>query len=119
MGQVTATAPLFAPCGWCGADVLQVRWDYRADLLIGDPRLDPVALDPQQVTACIIAGIPLWQLEQRLTGHWITSARSFYWPRRPVPGHIAPEHHCSRVWDAERLQLAPDAGTTYPDTPPF
>lgn len=116
---MTATAPLLAPCGWCGAQVLQVRWDYQLDTVIGDPRLDPVALDQQQVTACIIAGIPLWQLQQRSTGRWITSARSRWWPRRPVDGSTVPEHDCSRRWDAVPAPFTPDPGITYPDIAPF
>ena len=114
---MTATAPLFAVCRRCGVRVLEVRWDYQQDVLIGEPRLDPVALDYHQVTACVIAGIPLWQVHQH-AGKTITSHRSRWWPRKPVPGHIAPEHDCGRVWDAFPINLAPDPNPV-PDVCPF
>lgn len=114
---MTATTPLAATCTGCGARVLEVRWDWAEDILIGTPRLDPVTLDPQQVLACVIAGIPVWQVHEH-AGRTVTSHRTAYWPRKPMPGHIAPEHACGRRWDAFPIDLAPDP-TDIPDTCPF
>ncbi len=114
---MTATTPLYAACRRCGGRVLEVRWDFQQDILIGAPRLEPVSLDYQQVTACVIAGIPLWQIHEHAR-KTVTSRRSRWWPRTPVPGHIAPEHGCGRVWDAFPLDLAPDL-TPIPETCPF
>lgn len=114
---MTATTPLVASCSRCGRHVLEVRWDYHDDVLIGMPRLELVSLDWQQITACVIAGIPLWQIHER-AGKTVTSRRTRWWPRKPVPGHIAPEHGCGRVWDAFPLDLAPDPHDI-PETCPF
>jgi hypothetical protein len=114
---MTATAPLYTACALCGGRVLEVRWDWHEGLLIGEPRLEPVSLDYQQVTACIIAGIRLWQLHEH-AGKPVTSKRGPWWPRSPLPGHILPEHACGRVWDAFPVDLAPDP-LNIPDTCPF
>lgn len=114
---MTATTPLAAACTGCGRRVLEVRWDHRDDVLIGAPRIDGVSLDWQQVTACVLAGITLWQIHE-WAGRVVTSRRTRYWPTKPIPGHIAPEHHCARTWDAFPLDLAP-AETVTPDQPPF
>jgi hypothetical protein len=114
---MTATTPLIATCNGCKGRVLEVRWDWHEDLLIGEPRLDLVALDHQQVTACVIAGIPLWQLHEH-AGRHITSHRTRWWPLRKVPGYIVPEHACGRVWDAFPIDLAPDADVI-PELCPF
>lgn len=115
---MTATSPLYTSCFRCGTSVLEVRWDWQLNTLYGAPRLDPVALDYQQVTACIITGLPLWQLHRRLSGQWLTSHRTRWWPRAPMPGHIVPEHACAARWDAFPLDLS-TTSPTYPDTPPF
>jgi hypothetical protein len=114
---MTATTPLAATCTRCGAYVLEVRWDFHQDVLIGAPLLDPVSLDRQQVLACVITGVPLWQVDTR-GDRTITSHRTRFWPRHPVPGHIAPEHRCGHQWDAFPLELAPDP-TTIPELCPF
>lgn len=114
---MTATTPLYATCPGCRGRVLEVRWDWHEDLLIGEPRLEPVSLDYQQVTACIITRIPLWQLHEH-AGKPVTSKRSAWWPRRPVPGHILPTHACGRVWDAFPIDLSPDPDLI-PETCPF
>lgn len=114
---MTATTPVLVSCRRCGSRVLEVRWDWHGDTLIGEPHLDPVTLDPQQITACVIAGIPIWQVHQR-ANKTMTSRRSRWWPRSPVPGHIAPEHGCGRVWDAFPLDLAPDPSVV-PEHCPF
>ena len=111
------TAPLMTRCRRCDARVLEVRVDFQLGVLIGEPRIDPVSLDAVQITACIITGIRLWQIQER-ANTTITSSRSRHWPRHPVPGHTAPAHTCGRVWDAPPLDLAPDQ-PVYPDTPPF
>lgn len=115
---MTATAPLYMKCRRCDASVLEVRWDWQMDTLIGSPRLDPVALDYQQITACIITGVPLWQLHQRLVGGWLTSRRTRWWPTGPMPGHVVPEHACGACWDAFPVDLS-TVETVYPDKPPF
>lgn len=115
---MTATSPLYASCRRCGAHILEVRWDWQLDTVIGTPRLDPVALDYQQITACVVAGIPLWQLQRQRLGNWVTSRRSFWWPRTPVDGHTLPAHACGARWDAFPVDLS-TAPVTYPDTPPF
>ncbi len=115
---MTAVAPLYTNCARCGARVLEVRWDWQADILLGDPRLDPVALDHQQITACILIGVRLWQLQQRLTGTWTTSSRGRWWPRGPVTGHTLPEHACGRRWDAFPVDLA-TTPTPVPELCPF
>lgn len=114
---MSVKAPLETRCPRCGRGVLEVRDDWREGVLIGTPRIDPVALTADQIVACVLAGIRVWQVHQR-AGRWVTSARSRWWPRRPIPGHIAPSHHCARAWDAPRLQLAPDASHV-PDICPF
>ena len=114
---MTATTPLQATCNRCGRRVLDVRWDWHQDILIGEPRLELVTLDHQQVTACVIAGIPIWQIHEH-AGRTITSHRTRHWPRKRIPGHIAPEHNCARVWDAFPIDLAPDPNHI-PDTCPF
>lgn len=115
---MTAVTPLYTRCRHCNAQILEVRWDWQDNVLIGDPRLDAVALDYQQITACIITGIRLWQLQQRLTGTWTTSRRTRFWPRTPIDGHTLPEHACGRRWDAFPVDLAtPD--TLIPDLCPF
>lgn len=110
-------APLFINCPRCGRRVLEVRDDFQLGVLVGTPRLDAVHLDPMQITACIITGLRLWQIQTR-AGRLITSGRSRWWPTEPVPGFTVPEHSCSRVWDAPALDLAPDTAPT-PDKPPF
>lgn len=114
---MSATAPLFIRCPRCTRDVLEVRMDFQLGVLVGNPRLDAVQLDQDQITACIIAGLRLWQIEQR-AGRLYTSGRSRWWPSQPVPGFIVPEHSCSRVWDAPALNLAPPALPTFAE-PPF
>ncbi|MFI8593760.1 hypothetical protein ACIGCK_04930 [Microbacterium sp. NPDC078428] len=117
MGPVTARAPLAAVCARCGARVLEVRWDHYWDTLIGTPLLDPVALDQQQIVACVITRVRLWQLQLDARG-WRTSHRGPYWPPHPVPGHVLPEHRCGHAWDAFPVDLSGDT-PTYPDIPPF
>lgn len=112
-----AKAPLAARCGRCGRDVLEARDDWHQGVLLADPRIDPVDLSADQLLACVIAGIQVWQLHQ-VAGRWVTSLRSRYWPRRPVDGPIAPAHDCDRTWSAPRLNLAPDV-THVPDACPF
>lgn len=114
---MTATTPLLARCIRCGARVLEVRWDWQEGCLFGEPRLDPVSLDYQQVTACIVTGIPLWQVHEHARKP-VTSRRRRWWPTHPIAGHIAPVHACGRVWDAFPLELAPDE-PTYPTEAPF
>lgn len=114
---MSATAPLYTVCPTCRRRVLEVRHDWHEGILIGEPRIDPVTLDHQQVTACVIAGITLWQIHEH-AGHHVTSKRSRWWPRRPIPGHIAPVHQCGRVWDAFPLNLAP-ADHPLPERCPF
>lgn len=110
-------SPLVANCPRCGRRVLEVLADWAGEVLYGEPRLDPVSLDYQQVTACIVIGIPLWQIHDH-AGRKVTSRRSRWWPRKPMAGHISPEHACGRVWDAFPLNLAP-LETPIPDNPPF
>jgi hypothetical protein len=114
---MTTTTPLLAACPRCRARVLEVRWDHHEDTLIGAPALDPVTLDPHQVLACVVAGIPLWQVHE-YAGHPVTSQRTAWWPTAPLPGHIAPAHRCGTAWDAFPLDLSPDTTLT-PDTAPF
>lgn len=114
---MTATTPLLVACRACGARVLEVRWDYQQDTLIGEPRLDPIGLDHQQIVACIITGIRLWQIHEHARRH-VTSRRTAWWPRKPVPGFTAPEHACGASWDALPISLAPEF-TPIPDTCPF
>jgi hypothetical protein len=114
---MSRTAPLAARCGRCHARVLEVRVDFQLGVLIGEPRLDPIALGATQITACVITGIQLWQIQEH-AGTTITSSRSRWWPRRHVDGHTAPAHACGRVWDAPALDLAPDE-PVYPEQPPF
>ena len=114
---MTATAPLYIRCARCGRMVLEVRADWHDDVLIGEPRLDPVSLDRQQLTACILTGIRVWQLHQ-VAGSPVTSRRSRYWPRTPIAGHILPEHACARVWDAFPVDLA-RIDTPTPEQCPF
>jgi hypothetical protein len=115
---VTAVAPLYAPCPRCQVQVLEVRWDWQLDTVIGTPRLDPVALRPDQVTACILTGLQTWQLQRRVTGVWTTSHRWRHWPTRPVDGETLPAHLCGRVWDAPPVRMAPDSASDLTD-PPF
>jgi hypothetical protein len=114
---MTGTAPLAARCPRCGRRVLEVRRDYNLGVLVGDPRIDPVRLDRDQVLACVLVGIRLWQVQEH-AGTTTTSSRDRWWPQSPVPGQIAPEHACERVWTAPALDLAPDE-VTYPEQPPF
>jgi hypothetical protein len=114
---MTATAPLVAPCRRCGRRVLEVRADFQLGVLVGEPRIDPVRLDRDQVIACVLTGVRLWQI-QEYAGSTTTSSRSRYWPQRPVDGHTAPEHTCGRVWSAPSLNLAPDE-VVIPEQPPF
>lgn len=114
---MTATTPLYTACTACKARVLEVRWDFHQNMLLGAPRLDAVALDREQIIACIVIGIPLWQLHQH-SNKTVTSHRTPWWPRHPVDGHIVPEHACGRTWDAFPIDLAPDV-TPIPDTCPF
>lgn len=110
-------APLFINCPRCGRRVLEVREDFELGVLVGTPRLDAVQLDPMQITACIITGVRLWQIQKR-AGKTITSGRSRWWPREPVPGVTVPEHSCGRIWEAPELNLAPPAVPTFAE-PPF
>lgn len=114
---MTVTAPLYATCNACRGRVVEVRWDWYEDLLLGEPRLEPVSLDYQQITACVIAGIPLWQLHEH-AGRPVTSHRTRWWPKRKIAGHVLPEHACGRVWDAFPIDLAPDPAEI-PETCPF
>ena len=114
---MTATTPRYVTCPACRGRVLEARWDWHGDVLIGEPLLEPVSLDYQQVTACILTGIRLWQLHEH-AGHAVTSRRGRYWPKTKIPGHILPEHACSRVWDAFPIDLAPDPAAI-PETCPF
>lgn len=111
------TASLFARCPRCDRQVLEVRADWDLGVLVGTPRLDAVQLDQEQIIACIITGLRLWQIQEH-AGTTVTSSRSRWWPREPVPGHTVPEHSCGRVWDAPAIDLAP-AEIVYPDQPPF
>jgi hypothetical protein len=110
-------APLFINCPRCSRRVLEVREDFELGVLVGTPRLDAVELDANHITACIITGVRLWQIQKR-AGRTITSGRSRWWPREPVPGFTVPEHSCGRVWDAPALDLAPVEPVRY-DQPPF
>lgn len=110
-------SPLLINCPRCNRRVLEVREDFELGVLVGTPRLDPVHLDAMHITACIITGIRLWQIQKR-AGRTITSGRSKWWPREPVSGFTVPEHSCSRVWDAPALDLAPVEPVRY-DKPPF
>lgn len=114
---MSAKAPLAARCGRCSRRVLEVRADHHLGVLIGTPRLDPVGLTRDQVLACVLTGIRVWQIQEH-AGKTATSLRTRYWPMRPVDGHTAPEHTCTRTWDAPALDLAPDE-VVYPDQPPF
>lgn len=114
---MTATAPLFIDCPRCKRHVLEVRADWQLGVLVGTPRLDAVQLDAGQITACIITGIRLWQIQRR-SGRLITSGRSRWWPTEPVPGFTVPEHACGRIWDAPALDLAPAPLPMFV-TPPF
>lgn len=114
---MTATAPLYTRCARCGVRVLEVRWDWAEGALFGEPRVDPVSLDREQLTACIVIGIQLWQVHPH-AGRTVTSKRTRWWPRQPMPGYIAPVHACGRVWDAFPIDLAPDE-ITYPTEAPF
>ncbi len=53
----------------------------------------------------------LWQIQEH-AGKTATSLRTRYWPTRPVDGHTAPEHTCTRTWDAPALDLAPTRSST-------
>lgn len=114
---MTARPPLFTACPRCGVRVLEVRGDWADDVVFGEPLLDPVGLDYQQVTACIIAGLTLWQLHP-YAGHTVTSRRTRWWPRAPMPGLTVPQHVCGRVWDAFPVDLSPDTDLT-PELCPF
>jgi hypothetical protein len=114
---VTTRAPLYATCARCSARVLEVRWDHRDNVLIGAPTLDPVGLDDQQILACVISDVPLWQVYLHAGVH-VTSRRTRWWPVGPTSGHVAPAHRCGRVWDAFPLELAPDP-YDLPDLCPF
>lgn len=110
-------APRYVTCPRCRTQVLEVRDDYQLGVLIGTPLLDPVALQPRQIVACVIAGIRLWQVHEH-AGRPVTSSRSRWWPKKPVPGDTSPVHRCGRIWDAPALDLVPDELTT-PEQPPF
>lgn len=112
-----SATPVLVSCRRCRARVLEVRADWHEGIVIGEPRLDPVTLDRQQILACVITGIPLWQVHQH-AGRPVTSLRTRWWPTKPLPGHTAPEHACRRTWEAFPLSLAPDP-TLIPDTCPF
>lgn len=114
---MTTKTPILASCRRCGARVLEVRWDWRDDTLIGEPLLDPVSLDRHQVLACVLTDVALWQVQEH-AGHPVTSRRTRWWPRRPIAGHTAPEHACGRVWDAFPISLAPNP-THIPDVCPY
>lgn len=114
---MTATTPRYATCNRCGARVLEVRWDYQIDSLFGAPLLDPVVLDEQQIVACVIADIPLWQIHKH-AGQHVTSRRTRWWPTSPMAGATSPLHACGRSWPAPALDIAPEPTTT-PDTCPF
>lgn len=114
---MSATTPRYVTCPRCRARVLEVRWDYQMDILIGTPLLDPVALGQLQIVACVITGVKLWQVHEH-AGRPVTSRRSRWWPTKPVAGEISPEHRCKHTWDAPALDLAPEV-TVYPDRPPF
>jgi hypothetical protein len=110
-------APRYVTCPRCRARVLEVRWDFQMDVLIGMPLLDPVALQPLQIVACVITRVQLWQIHEH-AGKTITSQRTPWWPRKPVDGEISPRHRCGHTWDAPALDLVPDE-VVYPDQPPF
>lgn len=114
---MSATTPRYVTCPRCRARVLEARWDYQGDFLIGTPLLDAVALQPSQIVACVVTGIRLWQVHQH-AGHTVTSRRTRWWPTRPVDGDVVAEHACGRVWDAPPLDLAPDPDVI-PDVCPF
>ncbi|WP_431800356.1 hypothetical protein [Microbacterium kunmingense] len=114
---MTRPNPDLISCPRCRRRVLEVTWDYQADFLFGMPRLDPVTLDQQQIVACVITGVPLWQLHRNARG-LLTSHRTRWWPRRPIPGHIVPEHHCTRQWDAFPIDLT-TTDTVTPAEAPF
>lgn len=115
---MSATTPLAATCTKCGRRVLEVRWDFDLDTLIGRPRLDPIELDAQQIVACVITGMPLWQVYEH-AGRTVTSQRGPLWPREPMPGHIVPEHTCDRTWTGPAVILADPAPAATSATPPF
>lgn len=111
-----ATAPLRTHCPRCGVTVLQVRWDWQENTIIGEPILDPVALDQTQILASVLTGIPLWQIQPRL-GSWVTSQRGRWWPTGPTPGHTVPEHACGRHWAGPPVRLAHDPATAFTECP--
>lgn len=114
---MSTLTPRYVTCPRCQACVLEARWDYQNDTLFGTPLLDPVALNSQQLVACVITDVPLWQVHKH-AGRHVTSRRTHRWPTRPVPGATVPAHACGRTWPGQPLQLAPDP-TTIPDTCPF
>ena len=115
--------PLVESCPKCGRRVLAVREDDYHEFVIGRPLIDPVALNQQQVIACVLAGIDLWQVTRRVLG-WVTAHRDVSWPyppkpgQPPYPGHIAPVHRCTATWDAPPIDTQPDRAPV-PDKPPF
>lgn len=115
---MTTTSPLYAACHRCGARVLEVRWDFQENTLLGAPRLDPVTLNAEQHIACIVTGVSVWQVQRRRTGEWVTSHRNRWWPTRPVDGHTVPEHACGRRWEGPPLDIATSPSLT-PEHCPF
>ena len=114
-----AVSPLAAACPRCHARVLDVRVDFDLGVLIGTPRLDPAVLDATAIVACVITSVPLWQVYDH-AGRTVTSQRSAWWPRAPMPGHVLAEHACARTWPGAPIDLAPFvAATAVPDICPF
>ncbi|MEQ6898988.1 hypothetical protein [Microbacterium sp. KR10-403] len=115
---MTAITPLTARCPRCGRTVLEVRWDWQEDLLVGAPVLDLVALDQAQQFACVLTGVRLWQVYP-YGRRWVTSQWNRWWPgRRDREGHTVPAHSCDRRWDAPAVSIAPDPTQT-PTVCPF
>jgi len=115
---VTATTPLVGTCPRCKARVLEVRWDYELDLVVGKPRLDLTVLSLEQITACIITGRDLWQLHEH-AGRKVTSHRSRWWPRAPIDGTVHAEHRCGTVWPGTDVILAEPQPPAPVTEPPF
>ncbi|MGK9222271.1 MULTISPECIES: hypothetical protein [unclassified Microbacterium] len=87
---------------------------------IGVVLLDPHPLGPAQILACVLADVPLWQVQDTARGV-VTSLRWAGWPRTQIPGHTLPVHACARVWAGlPPLELSLDtAETPSPASCPF
>lgn len=114
---MSAVTPLMTACRRCGRHVLEVRIDFDLGVPVGTPRIDPVTLTPEQVVACVITDVPLWQVYEH-GGRTVTSQRGRLWPREPMPGDTVPEHACTRTWTGPPLVLAQPKTPTLTE-PPF